>query len=160
MRNPSVLVTILIAALCLNAAQNPQESWENLRQLRPGDDIEVVDVHMKSHLGRFASYTEEAIAFGHPGHEMIVARKDVASVKRRQSHRRRNALVGLAIGAVCGLAVGTIKGKTYHEQGETPVFIAVWTPIGAGVGAAAGAALPSGRQVTVYRARTVRAVGI
>jgi hypothetical protein len=156
MWKPFAVAVSYMAALCLSAAQTPQESWENLRQLRPGEEIEVLDSRMRSYRGQFASYTQDEIALRRQGQERRVARAEVASVKRRrESHRRRNALVGLAIGAAGGLAAGAIHGKTYHESGETPVFILVWTPIGAGVGAIVGAALPSGGEVTVYRAATV-----
>ena len=37
-----------------------------------------------------------------------------------------------------GLAVGAVKGATYHEEGETPVFLLVYTPIGAAIGGASG----------------------
>lgn len=154
MRILFALALMQVAALCcLRAAQPPQESWDNLAQLRAGEDIEVVDARMKSHRGRFLSYTGEGIALRDQGRDISVARTEVASVKRRgQARRGRNALIGLAVGAAAGLAIGAIAGKTYHEEGETPVFILVWTPIGAGAGAAVGAALPSGRAVTVYRA--------
>jgi hypothetical protein len=156
MRKPSNIAVLLVAALGLSAAQTRQESWDNLRQLRSGEDIEIVDAQMKSHRGRFTRYTQDAITLRHESRDISVARAEVASVKRRgESHRRRNALIGLAIGAAGGLAVGAIRGKTYHEQGETPVFIMVWTPIGAGIGAAVGAALPSGGEVTAYRASAV-----
>lgn len=149
----SVLVILLAAAPCLSSAQRPEESWDNLRQLRPGEAIEVVNAKMKSHRGGFATYTQEAISLHQDGREISIPRAEVASVKRRRESRRgRNALIGTAIGAAGGLAVGAIRGKTYHEKGETPVFILVWTPIGAGIGAAVGAALPAGGEVTVYRA--------
>ncbi len=153
----------LILALLLSgapflpvSAQPPQQSWENLRQLDPGERIEVVDVKMKSIRGAFVACGKHEIALSRNGREMILPRAEVASVKRLgPSHRRRNVLLGLAIGAAGGLAGGAIQGKTYHEAGETTVFMAVWTPIGAGIGAAAGAVLPAKREVTVYRATTL-----
>ena len=62
-------------------------------------------------------------------------------------------LLRLAIGAASGLVVGAVAGATYHEEGETGVFVLVFTPIGAGVGAGVGAAMPAG-EVTVYRAKS------
>ena len=139
------------------SAQSPQESWDNLRQLRAGEGIEIVDAKMKSHRGNFTTYTQERISLREDGREMTIPRTEVASVKRfGESHRRRNTLLGLAIGTAGGLAVGFIRGKTYHEEGETTVFMAVWTPIGAGIGAAAGVVLPAHNEVTVYRATALR----
>jgi hypothetical protein len=150
-------LVILPALWCSCFAQTAQDSWDNLRDLQKGEEIEVVDARMKSYQGGFASFTPEAIVVRGAAGDVTVARNDVASVKRRaRSHRRRNTLIGLAVGAAGGLAAGAIRGATYHEEGETPVFIAVWTPIGAGVGAAVGAVLPSGRDATVYRVRNLK----
>jgi hypothetical protein len=152
----SLVWLLLTTALSPAAPQAAAELWDNLRELKPGEDIEVVDARMKSYRGRFTRYTAGTIALNHQGGDLQIARTDVASVKRRsRPHRGRNVLLGLAIGAAGGLAVGAVTGKTYHEEGETPVFIAVWTPIGAGIGAAVGAALPARSEVTVYRARSI-----
>jgi hypothetical protein len=98
-----IVAVLLVTALGLSAAQTRQESWDNLRQLRSGEDIE------KSHRGRFARYTQDAITLRHESRDISVARTEVASVKRRgESHRRRNALVGLAIGAA-GTAVPMLR---------------------------------------------------
>jgi hypothetical protein len=129
-------------------------SWDNLAQLRAGQRIEVVDMNLASVTGEFTGYTADSLSLRAGGTERAIARADVLSVKNRErSHRRRNVLLGLAVGAAAGLAAGAIRGATYHEEGEGPVFMAVYTPIGAGIGAAAGAALPAG-SVTVYRAVT------
>ena len=156
MSKPSALVLLLAGLPWLGSAQASPESWDNLRHLRAGEAIEVVDAKMKSHGGDFAGYTHEGISLRRDGREATIPRANVASVKRRGvSHRRRNVLLGLAIGAAGGLTVGAIQGKTYHEKGETTVFMAVWTPIGAGIGGVAGAVLPARAEVTVYRARAI-----
>jgi hypothetical protein len=158
MSKPHVLAFLLMAVphwLC--SAQIAEESWDNLRQLRAGEKIEVVDAKMKSYTGEFATYTPEAISLRGRGRDLTVARAEVASVKRRgESHRGRNILLGAAIGAAAGLAGAAIHGKTYHEAGETTVFMMVWTPIGAGLGTLAGAAIPARGAVTVYRAGRLR----
>jgi hypothetical protein len=125
------------------------DSWDNLAQLRPGQRIEVVDRKLASVTGEFAAYSDDGITLRGG---RTIPRADVLSVKNRErTHRRRNVLLGLALGAGAGLAAGAIRGATYHEEGEGPVFMMVYTPIGAGIGAAAGAALPAGG-VTIYRA--------
>jgi hypothetical protein len=158
MLKPFALAFLLIGAPCwLRSAQSPQKSWDNLRQLRAGEGIEIVDAKMKSHRGNFTTYTQEGISLREDGREMTIPRAEVASVRRvGESHRRRHALLGLAIGTAGGFAVGLIRGKTYHEEGETQVFLAVWTPIGAGIGATAGAVMPAHNEVTVYRATALR----
>ena len=155
----SVFAAFLLAApwSFLQSAQALENSWDNLRQLRPGERIEIVDARTKSHRGEFAAYATEGISLSRNGGVITIRRAEVASIKRiGESRRRRNILLGAAIGAAAGLAIGAIRGKTYHEEGETTVFMAVWTPIGTGIGAAIGAVLPTRGEVTVYRAASIR----
>ena len=153
MGNTTLWVAILLVAPQFSLAQTGTDSWDNLRRLRSGQRIEVVDMKLKPVQGAFASYSEEAISLLVGGDLVSVPRANVLSVKNRQGPRRaRNAWLGLAIGAAGGLAMGWYRGATYHEEGETGVFMLVHTPIGAGIGAGVGAALPAG-QVTVYRVK-------
>lgn len=156
---PFIFAAFLFAApwSLLQSAQAPENSWNNLSQLHPGERIEIVDARMKSHRGDLAAYTTKGISLSRNGGVITIVRAEVASIKRiGQSRRRRNILFGAAIGAAVGLAVGAVRGKTYHEEGETTVFMAVWTPIGAGIGAATGAVLPPRSPVTIYRATSIR----
>jgi len=137
----------------LVVAQPALDSWENLGQLRVGQEVEVVDTKMKPFEGLFLGHSAEGVRLLVGKDEVSVHRKNVVSVKNREAPRRaRNAWLGLGIGAGVGAAVGWIKGNTYHEQGETGVFMLVWTPVGAGIGAGVGAMLPAGH-VTIYRVR-------
>lgn len=158
---PLRITTVLAAAILITAILSPaawaqeksEDSWDNLRQLRPGQRIEVVNMKLQSFHGDFGGYSEEAISLRTDQDEVAIPRADVFSVRnRKRAHRGRNALIGLAIGAASGLAVGAVAGATYHEQGETRVFVSVFTPIGAGVGAGVAAAIPAGA-VTIYRAK-------
>ena len=133
--------------------QSTEDAWSNLSRLRAGQKIEVVDMKLKPVAGNFTAFSEGAITLLVGKDQVSIARANVFSVKNRGiSHRRRNTLLGLGIGAAAGLAIGAIKGAAYHEEGEIPVFLMVSTPIGAGIGGALGAALPAGH-VTVYRAK-------
>jgi len=153
MGNKIIGAAILLVAPHLIFAQTPTDSWDNLRRLRSGQRIEVVDMKLKPVQGAFASYSEEALSMLVGGDLVSVPRANVFSVKNRQGPRRaRNAWLGLAIGAAGGFAIGWARGATYHEAGETAVFMLAYTPIGAGIGAGVGAALPAG-QVTVYRVK-------
>jgi hypothetical protein len=44
-------------------AQDPEQSWENLRTLRVGERIQVVDQRLKSQNGTFLSVSDDAITF-------------------------------------------------------------------------------------------------
>jgi hypothetical protein len=134
-------------------AQSAPEAWSNLGQLRVGRKIRIADMKLKSVEGKFAAFSEDAISLLTQRGQVSIPRANVFSVKNlERSHRARNTLLGLAIGAAGGAAAGAIKGATFHEAGETGVFMLVFTPIGAGIGAGVGAALPAG-SATVYRAK-------
>ena len=150
----SLIIVILLIAPARSPAQSSEDAWDNLRQLRSGQRIEVVGMKLNSWQGAFTGYSGDTISLRTGQDEVAIPRADVLSVKNRErSHRRRNALLGLAIGAAGGLVAGAIAGATYHEEGETGVFVLVFTPIGAGAGAGIGAVMPAG-DVTVYRARS------
>jgi hypothetical protein len=135
------------------SAQSTEATWSNLGGLRTGQKIEVVDMKLKAVAGNFSALSDDAISLLAGKDQITIPRADVLSVKNRgASHRRRNTLLGLAIGAAGGLAAGAIAGARSSEDGEIPVFLLVTTPIGAGIGGAVGAVLPAG-QVTVYRAK-------
>jgi len=149
MKTLGLLFSLIAPPLIL--AQSALDSWDNLRQVRMGQKIEVVDLKLKPLQGQFVSYSEQAILLRVGQDQISIQRADVVSVKNQEGARRaRNAWLGLGIGAAGGAAVGAIRGKTYHEEGETAVFMLAWTPIGAGIGAGVGAALPA-RQATIYR---------
>ena len=134
-------------------AQSGEQSWENLRQLRPGQKVEVIDMKMKSLNGAFVSFTEEAILLQTKQDQVTLTRADVLRVSDREhSKRRRNTLIGIGIGAAGGLAAGTIAFQWLAEEGSTGVFMLGGLSVGAGAGALVGAAIPTGAQ-TIYRAK-------
>lgn len=150
------IILILGAIPAALFAQPAEDSWERLGQIRTGQRIEVVTSRMKSVQGTFLGFTEQSISIKGSPDEVSIPRAEVVSIRNKETdHRKRNVLLGLAIGAAGGLAAGVIRGATYHEEGETGVFVMVATPIGAGIGAAVGAALPSG-SATIYRVRTAK----
>ena len=146
------LTAILPLLLCptVTIAQTPEDSWENLNQLRVGQKVEVVDTNLKKHKGTFLSFSEEAISFRVGKDEVGVQRPNVFRVSSGEhSKRLRNVLIGLAIGGAAGLAIGAAVDSSFRQ--ETHISKAIITPIGIGAGAAMGAAIP-GYQ-TIYRAK-------
>lgn len=149
-------VFALAAAASLAAAQ-PESSWENLRRLREGEKIEVIDARMKRLRGEFLGFTPEAITLAAEAGETRVERANVARVSRREGSKRlRNVLIGTAAGGAAGAAVMAVwvrraqpiagaRGE-YYDIGKY-----IFLPAGLGAGAAIGAAAP--RFETLYRAR-------
>lgn len=147
-----VLVCTILGALPVFAAaeDQPERSWENLRVLHEGDRIEIVGESSGGSKGTFVELTEQAISIKVNEEIRKVSRFDVQRIKSRERSRRgRNAIIGALIGAGAGLVAGLVSGASYHESGETGLFLLITMPIGVGAGAAVGASLPS--YPTIYR---------
>ncbi len=137
-------------------AGDSADSWDNLKQLRVGQKIEVVDMNLKSLKGQFLSFSEEVISLQVGNDQAGVERSGVLRVNSGRSKRGRNALIGLAIGAGAGLGVGAVLDR--QATGEFKDFgVILGPPIGAGVGAGVGAAFGGYR--TIYRSEKRRAAG-
>jgi len=149
---------ILVLVPLPSSAQTARDSWDNLKQLQPGQRIEVVDMKLKSLKGTFVSFSEGAISLRVKESEVAVPRPDVLRVSDREhSKSLRNKLLGLAIGAGAGAAVGLGAGATgssYERAFNMGVGGLVGTGVGAGLGVLVGACFPE--QQTVYRAEKQR----
>ena len=154
--NRFIVLSLGVLMLSITAgAQAQEESWDNLRSLRAGEKIQVVDQKLKSQTGTFVSVSDEAISLRVNQDEISVQRADVLRVSSSEGMGRgKHTLIGLAVGGVGGLAVGLALGSLFTEPNEglkDPAFLPAFIGLGAGIGAGIGAALPTGRP-TVYRA--------
>jgi hypothetical protein len=130
--------------------QKPEQSWDNLRTLRAGEKIQVVDQKLKSQNGTFVAFSDDAITFRPGKDEVTVQHADVFRVTSREHHkRRRNTLIGLAAGAGAGAVVGCANSG--WESGEKCMWALPFALGVGGIGAGIGAALPAGNP-TIYRA--------
>lgn len=136
-------------------AQSTQDSWDNLKQLVPGQKIEVVASSMKTLKGEFTSVSDEAISFRVGKAEQALPRAEVIRVSVRDtSHRTRNMLIGMGVGAGAGLLAGYgIDEGVRHVSGEggSYLYMPVLAAAGGGLGALAGG-LPAGSR-TIYRVK-------
>ena len=152
-------VIVFLLSLTLSgalAAKEPDEqSWENLKQLRVGEKIQVVQMNIKSFQGTFAGFSEEAISLRVKQSEVAVPRADVLRVSSLdRGKRKRNILLGLAIGAGAGMLAGggvvSAVGLFDEGTGYKPMAIILGSlAAGAAAGGAVGAS--SGYR-TIYRA--------
>jgi|SRR5579859_4039118 len=128
-------------------------SWENLKQLKPGQNIQVVDMKLKSYNATFVSVTEEAISLRTNQGDLNIDRANVLRVSTRESSKRlRNALIGAAIGGgVMAIPAGLVGTICSNEGGRCAGAITGAIGLGAGVGFGAGFAVPS--YPTIYRAK-------
>ena len=134
-------------------AQNP--AWDSLKQLTNGQKIRVALNDTKSYKGEFRSVSDEAIVIHSRGADQSVPRQNVQQVySKRPGHRGRHALIGAAIGAGAGLGTGAAIDADCSPQSFVctgNLGKAIVTPLFGLLGAAIGAALPTGGWREIYR---------
>jgi hypothetical protein len=155
MRARIVIVWLtLFAAVAthLPAQQQSIGSWDNLRQLQPGQKIEVVDSYLKKVKGEFVSVTEVAVSLRNKKQQQLVTRAEVMRVSVRDtSHRKRNMILGAAIAGGAALTIGLLANAPARNEGTgCDGCVAGFAAAAAGGGAALGAI--SGFR-TIYRVK-------
>jgi hypothetical protein len=145
MRNSSFRVVLVLLAVFVSSALcgAADPTWNNLKQLSPGQRVKVVLHGTKSVQGQFQSVTDDALIVRSGGTDQTFPRDSVQQVSlRRSGHRGRNALIGAGIGAGAGLGLGAAVDNNcspnsivctgnYGKAILTPVF----GLLGAGIGA-------------------------
>jgi hypothetical protein len=145
-----VMFLALPAALC---AQKQQGSWSDLRGLRVGQGIEVIEVSMKRHGGQFVSVTDDVLTLQEKGSDVTVKREDVVRVSTASGARRGlHTVIGVVAGGLIGAAIGAASGSDTGFLGGSSrgITALVGIAIGAPSGAVIGAVVPA--HATVYRA--------
>jgi hypothetical protein len=156
-----VALLVLMTGVPLRAADNRNagSNWDNLKQLAPGDQVQIVLNDAKSYRGHFQLLSDEAIVVRLGSGEQTFPRETVLRVSTKgQSHRGRNALIGLAAGAGTGIVVGVAspelgQGKCSQGSCVDAGWVAVYGLWGAALGAGVGALIPTGGWHDAYRAR-------
>jgi hypothetical protein len=130
-------------------AKSSQDNWDHLKQLNPGQKIEVVDTSMKSLRGPFVSVSAEAITLEVGKSQESIERTQVVRVSVRDtSHRTRNILLGSGILGGIAVAATAVPLMASGNEGNSCPACAAAIAAGFGGGAALGA-IPGSR--TVYR---------
>jgi|ERR1700678_970048 hypothetical protein len=139
----------LPAALC---AQKQQGQWSDLKGLKVGQEIEVIESSLKRHGGEFLSVTDDVLALQEKGSDISVKREAVVRVSTGSGGRRgEHAVIGLVIAAAAGAAIGAASGSSTGFLGRSRGIAAlIGIAIGAPVGATVGVCIPA--HTTVYRA--------
>ena len=151
MRKAILVLVFLLLVPAFVLAQSAKDSWGNLKQLRAGQKIEVVDTSMKSLRGPFVSVSEEAITLQVGKSQESMERAKVVRVSvRDNSHRARNMLLGSGILGGIALAATAVPLGISGNEGTSCGACAAAIAAGFGGGAALGA-IPGSR--TVYRAK-------
>lgn len=151
----------VMMAIPLKAAdtRNGSGNWDNLKKLAPGDQIQIVLNDAKSYRGEFQTVSDDAIVSRLETGEQTFVRQDVLRVSTKaQSHRGRNALIGLAVGAGAGVIVAVASpelgtGKCEQRSCIDAGTVSALGVVGGAIGAGIGAVIPTGGWRDVYRAR-------
>ena len=99
-----------------------EQSWETLRQLQVRQEIQVVDMNLKSLKGTFVGVSKEAISLRVENDEIAIQRANVLRVSLREKpNRSRNALIGLGMGAAAGLVAGVVAGDSETRDRKSVV---------------------------------------
>lgn len=130
-----------------------KKNWDNLKQLAPHEQIQIVLNDLKAYRGEFQGVSDEAVVVRVATGDRTFARPDILRVSAKSKSRgHRNAWIGAGVGA--GLGVVAVAMDCRNDRpGCSPEGVALGVPFGAGLGALVGALVPSGGWYAVYRAR-------
>ena len=159
----SFTLTLCLLGSALPAASQEQTEtpqslenavWSYLTRLAENEDLRVVLANAASYQGAFRMADDQSITLVVAGQNLRVSRAGVRRISvARGTHRRRNVLLGLAIGGAAGGLVMAL-----HCRGEASAC-KEWAPVyvnpAAGVGAAIGALLPAREWQEIYHAQDV-----
>jgi hypothetical protein len=152
--SPACLILVLFFGLPAALwAQKQQGSWSDLRGLKVGQGIEVIESSMKHHGGEFVNVSDEVLTLQEKGSDVSVKRENVVRVSTASGARRgEHAVIGLVVGAAGGAGIGAAAGsgsKGWVGLSEG-VGALVGIAIGGTSGAIVGAVIPA--HTTIYRA--------
>jgi hypothetical protein len=147
-----VAVVTVLSIPQLLLGQSRPDSWDNLKELRPGQKIEVTDLGFTSVKGEFIAFSSDEISLRTDKSAVSILKANVRSVKNREKHHRvRSVVLGALLGAAGGAGAGAVIASSAADSSEVSYGAYIGFLVGAGGGAALGAARPS--PVTIYEIR-------
>jgi hypothetical protein len=159
MTKPAMIAALLLVGLAGSAAaQQPAatDKWASLARLAPDTQIRVALSGGRTVGGNLLNATSDSLAVRTAAGQETLMRTEIKRVQTKGKGRRgRRTLIGLAIGAGAGLAIGAVvdhgdSGKAFNFWPNAGKV--VFTPLGAIVGTIVGVAIPTGGWREVYRA--------
>jgi hypothetical protein len=151
-------VSFLFVFAMASAAQSPAQNWTSVTAIAVGTSVRV-SVGSRTVNGQVQGVTDDSLSINSGKGQEIFTRPEVVRVSvKKQSHRRRNALIGLGAGAAIGAAVGAASHKDcsgfcifYTTRGQDAGIGAI---VFGGIGTAVGALIPTGGWREVYKKQT------
>jgi hypothetical protein len=148
---PIALVVAMLAPLL----QAQESRWQNLVQIQPGAKVQVVEQSLKSTSGRFVRFSDADLTLDVNKKEVVVPKEQVYRVSVTGKNRKRNTLIGLAVGAGLGTVWSAGLSKLDNwRAGDTAGLVGGCAGLGAGI----GAIVPASK--TVYRAERSTKAGL
>ena len=141
MRN-RIVTTIFLFCLLANlpVAAAGRADWNNLKSLKPGDRVRIVQANRLRIDGRFQSSDDAGITVD-TGAPMTVRKDDVLRVSRKGITRGKRILIGALIGAA---AAGIIAAGIAHGSNNEGFFGGDWEGAAIGTTMAGGVAIGAG----------------
>jgi hypothetical protein len=161
---PRPFVTIVLAASLLLSsvsamAQGQTDDWSKVTALSGGSNLAVKQKNGKTIKGTLSSASDSALTLNARNGTVEIKRDDVRMVHEviKKGAGGKGALIGTAVGAGAGAALGAI-GDSQNDNGLEKIdhaVIAGLTIVGAGVGALAGYFIgrSGSKRVLVYEAK-------
>jgi hypothetical protein len=144
----------LLALVTANlAGQTGAHDWNAVRALAPGTSGRIT-VGARTIRGTINRTTDEALVITSGAGQESIDRQQVSTVSVQQpSHRKRNALIGLAAGTGVGLGIGVAARPKSNQLQivSSSTVVAAATVAGALVGTIVGVVIPTGGWKEIYR---------
>lgn len=134
---PRCLFLVFVVAPVL-WAQSSQ--WQDLAQIKPGTKVQVVENSLKSTSGEFVGFSETDLTLKVEDKQVAILKDQIHRVSISGKNRKRNTLIGLAVGAGTGAAVGAAANRVVGEAWVVPGMMLSYAGVGAGIGALVPAA--------------------
>ncbi|MBZ5515634.1 MAG: hypothetical protein LAN62_12495 [Acidobacteriia bacterium] len=129
----------------LESPSPPPDPWENLSQLRQGQNIRILRANSQKLDGRFLGLSADALAVEVNGKVMTMARADVVMVSLKPPSKAKRILLGVLGGALVGFSIWAEADRharncwedSYYcerEDGLSSRSAVIATAVGAGIG--------------------------
>jgi hypothetical protein len=122
--------------------------------LATGDKLEVYTKDKRHLKGLLKQVDSDRLTLSGKKTEYALTKSEISTVHRvtGKSDTLKYSLIGAAAGAAVGAGIGVAQNSPPKDDGE--IYVMLNTPIGAGIGAVAGALFGKGRRkrVLIYQA--------
>lgn len=148
---PLLVATSIFAAMA--QSQDSTNAWDNVSRLPHGSEVRATLTTGGTLRGILRNTSADSLVIDSTTGQQTLSRQDVRRVQvKRPGHRKRNALIGLAVGAGGGLAAGAAADASSSPSLFPNAGKEAFTGLGAIVGTVVGLVIPTGGWRESYRA--------